>query len=411
MSRPHDERTGEQTGDGLGDAAVALTTELIAIDTVNPSLVPGAPGESGAVAALSRRLAANGFEIEIVTPDDAPDRPSLLATARRGDGPRLVLEGHLDTVGVGAMGAPHTPHVIGDRVTGRLHGRGACDMKGGIAAMVVAAEDAVARASFSGEIVLALVADEEHASIGVEVVRDRLLAAGRRPDWCLITEPTWCDLVVAHRGFEVLEVSFRGRAAHSSQPERAVDTVRQLGRFLAAVETHDRELQARAPHPFARHGSLLTTVVRAGSAPFTIADRTTAVVERRTRPDEPDGIGGTEVLTLVERLRAEDPTLEVTVTPLLAQPAWSADDGDRTAQLLAALQRGLTGAGRAAPARRGAPYWMESAVWAAAGVATVVCGPAGGGMHADDEWLDLGQLRAVTAAVRSVIDELLPMTP
>lgn len=396
--------------DALGDAAVALTVELVRIDTVNPALVADAPGEAGAVALLSERLRAAGFEIQVVDPPGVPGRPSLLATATTGHGPWIVCNGHLDTVGVGAMADPWSGRIEGDPRTGRLHGRGACDMKGGVAAMVVAAEDAVASGSFRGRLTLALVADEEHASIGVEAVVAALRTApdtgATWPDVCLITEPTWCDVIVSHRGFEVLEVVLRGRAAHSSQPERAVDAVRHLGRLLAEIEAHDHDLASRPAHPTAGHGSLQATVVHAGTAPFTIADRAAVTVERRTLPGEPAGVGADEVREILARLHAADPSVEATITPVLARDAWQASDDPMTHRLLDALERGLALAGRTDVVRRGAPYWMESAVWAAAGVPTLVCGPAGGGMHADDEWLNLAHLRAVTAALRSTLDEL-----
>src|SRR5688572_5126933 len=122
----------------ISDAAVELTAALVATDTVNPALVPGAPGERPAVALLARRLEPRGFEVAIGGPGE---RPSLLATARgRGGGPSLALNGHLDTVGAGAMADPFAARIDGDRMTGR----GSCDMKGGVAAMVVAAEQAAA---------------------------------------------------------------------------------------------------------------------------------------------------------------------------------------------------------------------------------------------------------------------------
>ena len=147
--------------------AIDLTRALVALDTVNPTLVPGAPGERPAVELLAERLDARGFEIEIVGP---PDRPSLIATHRgRDGGPSLALNGHLDTVGVDGMDEPFSARIDGDR----MYGRGTCDMKAGVAAMVVAAERA-AEAGHDGDVVLALVADEEHGSLGTAAVLDHL---------------------------------------------------------------------------------------------------------------------------------------------------------------------------------------------------------------------------------------------
>ena len=142
----------------VADQAVELTRELVALDTVNPALVPGAPGERPAVELLATRLEPRGFEIEIVGP---PDRPSLIATHRGRGGQSLALNGHLDTVGVEGMDDPFSARIEGDR----MYGRGTCDMKAGVAAMVVAAEHAAGN-GHDGDIVLALVADEEHGSLG-----------------------------------------------------------------------------------------------------------------------------------------------------------------------------------------------------------------------------------------------------
>ena len=183
--------------------AIELTRALVALDTVNPALVEGAPGERPAVDLLAARLGARGFEIEIVGP---PERPSLIATHRgRAGGLSLALNGHLDTVGVEGMDDPFAARIEGDR----MYGRGACDMKGGVAAMVVAAERA-AEAGHDGDVVLALVADEEHGSLGSAAVLDHLAAAGRLPDACIVGEPTWLELIVAHRGFSVSRSSSTG---------------------------------------------------------------------------------------------------------------------------------------------------------------------------------------------------------
>ena len=177
--------------DDLGDAAVALLSELVAIDSVNPGLVDGAAGESAIVAFLANRLRANGFTVTIVNALGRDDRPSLLAVGPGpSDAPTVVLNGHVDTVGVSGMPSPFTPRVEGHR----LFARGAADMKGSVAAMVVAAERLAADHLTTAHVttahvttahltaahltaerptgsrgirpVVALVADEEDASLG-----------------------------------------------------------------------------------------------------------------------------------------------------------------------------------------------------------------------------------------------------
>ena len=352
----------------------------MALDTVNPALVPGAAGERPAVELLAARLGGRGFEIEIVGP---AERPSLLATHRgRAGGLSLALNGHLDTVGVDGMLDPFSPRTEG----GRLYGRGTCDMKAGVAATVVAAEHA-AETGHDGDIVLALVADEEHGSLGTAAVLEQL--AGRLPDACIVGEPTWLDVIVAHRGFAAIEVDIRGRAAHSSRPHEGVNAVTLLGRLLGAVEARDDELAARNPHPYAGHGSMMATVARGGSAPFTLAANASAVLERRTVPGESLDTGLHEARAMVDDLG-----LDADCRELVARGPWEISDAPAARRLLELLPfEGCDGA----------PYWMESAMWETAGVPTVVCGPAGGGLHTVLEWVELDPLRAYAEALASLI--------
>ncbi len=378
----------------LAARAVALTAELVAMDTVNPGLVPGAAGERRAVLALADRLRRNGLDVEVVEAGGA-DRPSLLATHRGSrPGRSLVLNGHLDTVGVAGMDEPFTARVVEDR----MYGRGTADMKAGVAGLVLAAE-AAAATDTPGEIVLALVADEEDASLGTEAVLDALSRRESLPEACLVGEPTGLDLAVAHRGFALVEVLLRGRAAHSSQPEEGVNAVTHLGRLLHAVELADAELARRRGHPRVGRGSLLATVASGGSSPFVLAAEAVAVVERRTVPGESAAVALQEVEALVAALRGSDPTVSAGLAELATRDAWEHDGASAAGELQAHLVEGLEAAGRPAPTEVGAPYWMESALWEAAGVPTAVCGPSGGGLHAVDEWVDLTQVRAFPAAV------------
>ena len=387
-------------GTSVADRAVDLAVELIALDTVNPGLVPGAPGERGAVDLLAARLDAAGFDCTVL--DAGPeDRPSLLAV-RWGDAARrmLLLNGHLDTVGVEGMADPFQPRIEGDRLTGRLYGRGACDMKAGVAGLVAAAE-AVAAADPAAPLALALVADEEDASLGTETVIAHLGLVGLRPAACLVGEPTWLDLAVAHRGFAIVDVHLRGRAAHSSRPTEGVNAVTHLGRLLAAVE--DRAGALTCGHPLLGPGSFMATVAGGGTAPFTLAATAHATLERRTLPGESGADALAEVESILETLHAADPDVDAQAILRLAREAWEQDASAASSDLARLLAESLAAAGARPPSRVGAPYWMESALWQAVGIPTVVCGPAGGGLHGDIEWVDLAQLRAYAGALAEVL--------
>jgi acetylornithine deacetylase/succinyl-diaminopimelate desuccinylase-like protein len=383
-------------------AAVGLAVQLVRTDSVNPALVPGAAGEAAAAGLLARRLDCAGFDVQLVPAAGAPDRSSLVARhAGTGGGRSLLLNGHLDTVGIAGMTEPFAGRIAGGRVRGRLLGRGACDMKAGVAAMVTAAE-AAAAAGTAGDVVLALVADEEHASAGTEAVLDFL--GGQLPDACLVGEPTWLDLAVAHRGYAVVQVAFTGQAAHSSQAALGVNAVSHLGRLISAVEQRDAALAAGPAHPVAGTGSMMTTVAGGGTSPFVLADAAFAVVERRTVPGEASAGTLAEVEAILGTLRAVDQAVHAEASLLLSREAWEFDPSVPAGAALSGILADRLGARRGrVPGPVGAPYWMESALWQAAGVPTVVCGPAGGGMHAEDEWVDLAQVRAYADALADTI--------
>lgn len=385
-----------------GGAVVDLTRRLVAFDSVNPGLVPGAAGERPIAEFLADRLAGSGFGVRLVPAPSDPRRVSVLAVREGRPGRAVVLNGHLDTVGVDGMAEPFAARIDGDRMLGR----GTCDMKGGVAGLVVAAEH-LAAAGAPGRLLVALVADEEDASLGAAAVIGALGVSGALPDVCLIAEPTWLGLAVAHRGYAVVRAGLQGRAAHSSLPGQGVDVLEPLGRLLIAVAARDRELRQAVAHPLLAHGSLMPTVAHGGSAPFTVAAQAEALIERRTLPGEPAAAALSEVSALLDEVTAGTPALSSTAELVLARDAWQADGSGPAAELMDLLTAALPAAGAAAPGRAGAPYWMESALWQAAGIPAVVCGPAGGGLHAADEWVDLAQLRRYPVAVADAVGRFL----
>jgi len=296
----------------------------------------------------------------------------------------VVLNGHLDTVGVAGMPAPFTPRVDGDR----LLGRGAADMKGGVAALVAAAERLLATGA-PVRPVLALVADEEDASLGSEAAIEALPRLGVRPDACLIAEPTDLALCRSLRGFAVGRVALEGRAAHSSQAERGVNAVTRLGRLLGAVDARAAEVRATG-------GDLMVTVARGGSSAFVVPAHAECLVELRTTPEQSSAAALAEVDGLLE------PEWRAMTELVVHRDGWRLDATGPAAALAdrlgAALGTGTT---------FDAPYWMEAPLWQQL-CPTLVCGPAGGGLHAVDEWVDLRQVRALTTALVTVLSTWSP---
>jgi acetylornithine deacetylase len=365
--------------------ALALLSDLVRIDSVNPALVPAAAGEAEIVEHLRSRLHRSGFATTVVPAPGHANRPSLVAVPPgAAEWPTIVLNGHLDTVGVAGMAEPFDPRLDGDR----LFGRGAADMKGGVAAIVAAAEHLVATKA-PVRPVLALVADEEDASLGSEAVIDALPGLGVRPDACLIAEPTDLALTRSLRGFAVVRVSFTGRAAHSSQAALGVNAVTHLGRLLSAVDVRAEAVRRGG-------GDLMVTVAHGGESPFVVPHHAECLVELRTPAGQSSASALDEVRSLL------DPEWYATAELVAHRDGWRLDDTGPAASLSRRLGDQL-GTGPTFDA----PYWMEAPLWQRV-CPTLVCGPSGGGLHAVDEWVDLRQVRALAVALAMVLSDWRP---
>jgi acetylornithine deacetylase len=321
-------------------------------------------------------LADAGLDVDVV--EAAPGRPSVVGTARgRGGGRSLMLNGHLDTVGVEGMSEPHAPHAR----DGRLYGRGGYDMKGGVAACMLAAA-AAARAELSGDVIVSAVADEEHSSIGVQAVLEHV-----RADACIVAEPTSLDVVVAHKGFAWWEISAAGRAAHGSQPQLGVDAIAAVGPVLIAVVELERALAGRT-HELLGRGSVHASLIAGGQELSTYPERCVLSIERRTLPGEDAAQLDAELARLVTA-GAGGPAELSGVTTLVRAPF----EVSPQEPIVTLVRERAAARLRREPAVRGHNAWMDAAFTSAAGIPTVVFGPDGAGAHAVEEWVDLASVR------------------
>ena len=360
----------------------AVLADLVATDSVNPTLVPGAAGEAAIAAVATRHMRETGLTVERYEPEAG--RPSVVGRLRGiGDGPTLMLNAHYDTVGVDGMEEPFAARVE----DGRLYGRGAYDMKGALAACIEAARLLHDSGTcLAGDILVAAVADEEYASLGTaDLVARR--ARGELPfDAAIVTEPTSLDLCVAHRGFTWIEITTRGRATHGSRYRDGVDANLRMGRVLHRLERLIDDLLVRPGHPLLGPPSLHAAIIEGGTGISTYSPRCTLRIERRTVPPETQASVEAEISALLEDLRAEDPSLEVEwKTFFHREPFETTAEAPIAACVSRAARRVL---GRDAAVIGDAP-WMDSALTQAAGVDSVVIGPHGAGAHAEVEWVDL----------------------
>ena len=363
------------------DELVQLLSDLVSVNSINPDLVPGSPGEGEVAHYIADWLKRNGLEVEL--PESVSGRPNVVGIARgTGGGKTLLLNGHMDTVGVAGMSDGHKPRI--DLEGRRLYGRGAYDMKGGVAACMLAIAEAKKR-GLRGDVIFTGVIDEEYASVGTMDLAQRFEADG-----AIVAEFTELQLIVAHRGFVWLEVETIGKAAHGSRPDLGVDAIVKMGRVLTEMERLDQTLRADPTHPLLGSGSLHGSLIQGGQELSSYPERCLLSVERRTLPGETPEAVEAELLQIAEHLQQSDPTFRVVVRRGIDRsPLETREDADIVQALQAAS---VTVLGRPSQIA-GVPFWTDAAVLSAAGIPSVLFGPSGSGAHAVEEWVDLASVK------------------
>ncbi|NRQ30712.1 ArgE/DapE family deacylase [Nonomuraea sp. NN258] len=370
---------------------VALLARLVALDSVNPDLVPGGAGESAIADFCGEWLAGRGFEVHRV--EERPGRPSVVGVARgTGGGRSLMLNGHLDTVGLaGYDGDPLDPRVH----DGRMFGRGTFDMKGGVAAMMVAAARATASGSLRGDVIVACVADEEHASFGTEEVLKSFTA-----DAAIVTEPSHLELTLAHKGFAWFDVEIEGRAAHGSRPELGIDAIVKAGHFLVALEDLGRRLAQGPGHPLLGNGTVHASVIRGGEEASTYPAYCRVTLERRTVPGESADSVERELIGVLDRLTDTVADFRYRLIRGLYREPFEADP---QSLIVRTLSRHAEKALGRPPVIRGEAFWTDCALLDRAGIPCLLIGVDGAGAHAATEYVDLASLHRLTGILADTV--------
>ncbi len=349
---------------------------LVAIDSTNPDLGAGA-GEAELATMVAGWLAARGVRAAIE--EAAPGRPNVVAVVPgAGGGKSLMLNVHLDTVGVTGYADPFTLRVEG----GRAHGRGALDTKAGLAAAMGAAV-AAAGLDLAGDVIFTAVADEEARSLGTEAIVGRYTA-----DAAIVLEPTGLVPAIAHRGFAWGTVTVHGAAAHGSRADLGVDAIMHAAPVLTAIGALHARLAGGRSDPMLGTAAVHASLIRGGQEISSYPAECVIDLERRLLPGE-----------TLEDWRAELAELAAAVVAP-ATAAWEAGFHRTPLQLsedepvVATLRAAAAAVTGSDPGVGGAPWWTDAALLTDAGIPAVIFGPSGEGLHSHDEWVDLASAGA-----------------
>jgi acetylornithine deacetylase len=356
-----------------------LLSDLVSINSINPDLVPGSPGEAEIAHYIADWLKLADLEVQLV--ESVSGRPNVVGIARgTGGGKTLLLNGHMDTVGIAGMSDAHKPFIK----EGRLYGRGSYDMKGGVVACMLAIAEA-RKERLRGDVIFMAVIDEEYASVGTLDLANRFHADG-----AIVAEFTELQLILAHRGFVWLEVETIGKAAHGSRPDLGVDAIVKMGKVLVEIEKLDQNLRANPTHPLLGSGSLHASLIQGGQELSSYPERCLFSAERRTLPGESPESVEAEFLKIIRDIRRSDSSFNAIVRRGIDRsPLETSEEAD----IVKAIQSVSAKVLNHPPQIAGVQFWTDAAVLSAAGIPSVLFGPAGSGAHAVEEWVDLASVK------------------
>jgi succinyl-diaminopimelate desuccinylase len=370
----------------------ALLADLVRIPSVNPRMGTGT-GEGEVARYLGERLQALGLTPAIIPVH--PGRPNVLVTAAgRTGGGHLLLEAHTDTVPPSTGQAdPFHPRLEG----GRLHGRGACDTKASVAAMLAALRSVLSLAERQATVTLAFTVGEELGHEGALA----LLASGFRADAAVIGEPTGLDVVVAHKGAARFKVVVVGRSAHSANPQEGVNAIGKMARVIRALDERIVPALGRQRHPLVGVPTLSVGRIEGGLQVNIVPDRCSIEIDRRLNPGEDWPAVRETLATLLQELRGEDPDLQV----ILEEPYqhFGSMETSPDAPVVRVAREAVRRIDGEHPVR-GVSYGTDAAEFSAAGIPCVVLGPGDiAQAHTASEYVEVQQVVKAAAIYREMM--------
>lgn len=356
---------------------IETLTDLVRINSVNPDLDKEGAGEEEIGLYIDRVF--KSFQIESEIKLLSPKRVNVIGTLKgSGGGKSLMINAHLDTVGVTGMNEPFSARIE----DGKLYGRGAYDMKGSIAAMIGTAK-ALKNDSMDlkGDVIFTFVADEEYESIGTQE-----LIKHNKTDAAIVTEPTDLDVCIGHRGFGIFEITTKGKIAHGGRHQEGIDANTKMGLLLAELDKLSKQPPKEKIHPLCGQASLHVPIIQGGQSLFIYSGECTVKVERRTLPGETENNVLYELQKLVDTISKQDGDFQARIQPLLWRDPYEVS---RDAPIVRLLTQAVTEVLGNQPSYVGHSWWEDSAIIGKAGIDTVIIGPKGGGIHQEVEWVEI----------------------
>jgi acetylornithine deacetylase len=365
-----------------GGQATRLLGQLVKIDSVNPFEGKSA-GEAEIAEFIRKELDSYGLDARLQKVRGR--RSNAIGVMKgTGKGKSLMLNGHIDTVGVEAMIVDPFGASIDSQ--GRLHGRGASDMKGSLASMMAAIKTIVdSGTALAGDLIFTGVIDEEYLSIGTSaVIREY------RADAAIVGEPTCLDVGLAHRGYVWAEVETKGKASHGSVPEKGLDAIVEMGRLLSELPTL-QESYKEILHPLLGSPKIHASTIEGGTEWAVVPESCRLHVERRTLPGESGDVLIEELQEIVAKLSRNHPTFQATVKKFFEQEPMEVPRSERVVRSVTSAFKDVTGT-RARFV--GVPYWADAALLAnGAKIPTCLFGPGDINLaHSADEYISVDEV-------------------
>lgn len=384
------------------EEAIQLLDSLVRIDSVTPWLIPGGAGEGEVARFMQHWLTEAGLDVTLE--DVEPGRPNVLAWLRgSAPGPTICLTAHSDTVGYAAWpDRALRPVVDGDRMTGV----GVADDKGGCAAAMLAAADLVRSGTpLAGNVLVALVIDEEGISIGTE----HLVANhADEIDLAIELEPEGSHLIFGeHQGFGWIDIVVHGVPAHGSAPEKGVDAIVHIAEVITRLNKLDKTVWAPNPDPKNGRTVFHTGTIHGGTDYATYPNEVVLGIEIGTQPGETLANRVAEIEAIFAEITREDPRFSGEVRVRLDRDPFT---GEGNEALLGALADATEAVNGTRAEITGLNAWTDAALLQSAGIPTVLFGPEGGNYHAADEWVSIPDVVATAEILCRTVQSLIGAT-